>query len=256
MRALLLCNKSLDNCASSTEKVKSKLGELGIEITEDTDADADFIVTVGGDGTILHEAKTAVEKNLPILGVNSGNLGFLATVELDGLDQIKSLLLGKYETEEHMLLDVHINGEYIGSVLNEVSVMREYYNGIADITVSVDSFESFSYRADGLIVATPTGSSAYSFSAGGPIIEKTAEALMITPVCPHSLMNRSLIISPEREIKITASSRSRLVVLCDGMNIAPIERDTEITVKRSKKTLKMICFPENNYFSVIKKKLL
>ena len=256
MKVLLLCNKTLDNFKKNVSLIKNKLEGLGIEYTENPSDNADLIITVGGDGTILHEAETALGKDVAILGINTGHLGFMASLETDNLGLLERLKTGEYETEEHLLLDVFINGEHKKTVLNEFSVIREGYNGIADITLTVDNDASFSYRADGLIVATPTGSSAYSFSAGGPIIEKSASVFMITPVCPHSLMNRSLVITPEHEIKITAESRSNLLAVGDGEEISAIEKQTEILIKRSEKRLKMITFPENSYFRVIKKKLL
>lgn len=256
MKVLLLCNKTLENCDSNLSLIKKELENLSIEYTENIKDNADLIITVGGDGTILHEAETTLEKNLAILGINTGHLGFMASLETENLKLLKRLKTGEYETEEHLLLDIYINGELRKTVLNEFSVIREGYNGIADITLTVDNESSFSYRADGLIVATPTGSSAYSFSAGGPIIEKSASVFMITPVCPHSLMNRSLVVTPEHEIKITAESRSRLLAVGDGVEISAIEKETEVIVKRSEKRLKMISFPENSYFNVIKKKLL
>ncbi len=175
MKVLLLCNKTLENCDKNISLIKNKLESLHIEYTEEVSEIADLIITVGGDGTILHEAGNAIDKNIAILGINTGHLGFMASLETEDLDLLDRLKTGEYETEEHLLLDVFINGEYRKTVLNEFSLIREGYNGIADITVTVDNEASFSYRADGLIVATPTGSSAYSFSAGGPIIEKKSD---------------------------------------------------------------------------------
>ena len=255
MKGLILVNNSLKKSRETAQKVKDALEKLNISVVMNETEKPDFIVSVGGDGTILHSSELALKLDIPILGVNVGHLGFLATVEGDNLEPL-SHLKENLEIEELMLLDIYVNGEFKGSVLNEITVTREGYSGIVDVEVTVDNSESFNYRADGIIVSTPTGSSAYSFSAGGPIIEKTAKAIMITPLCPHSLMNRSLIISPERSLKIKAHSRSKIVLLSDGNNNAVLNEETEIVIKKSEKTLKIISFPENNYFRVIKNKLL
>ncbi len=256
MKALVLVYKGLKLSQNEVlEKLEKALSELNIQIAKDEEDNPDFIISLGGDGSFLHATETAIKLNVPILGVNAGNLGFLSSVEASNLEPLKNLKSG-FETEELMLLDVFVNGKFKGSVLNEAVVSREDYSGIADVEVTVDNAESFNYRADGIIVATPTGSSAYSFSAGGPIIEKSAKAIMITPLCPHSLMNRSLIISPERTLKIKANSRSKIVLLLDGDNNAVLNEETEIVIKKSEKSLKIISFPENNYFRVIKNKLL
>ena len=253
MKILLYPNPLVSEAAEIKDEIKRLFKNE--EITEDINDFFDAIITIGGDGTILHAAKIASERGVAIAGVNVGRLGYLTSLEKSEIEYLPEIIR-ENNVSEHMLLDVYVNGELLKTIVNEAAIIRENYKGIAEITAEIAEGDSFSYLADGLIVSTPTGSTAYSFSAGGPIIEHTADNILLTPVCPHSLANRSLIISGDRSLKVTAKSRSKIILLLDGEPLCEIAEDTEIEIKKSKKTLKIYKKHSGNFYSVLKTKLL
>lgn len=254
MKIFLYPNPTVLKTPKIEEKIKTVLKNY--EITEDKDDNFDLIITIGGDGTILKAAELAFKKDVPIIAVNSGRLGYLTTLECDEIDSLPDVLEKENKISEHILLDVYIDGVFLKTVVNEAAIIRENYNGIVDIKAQIIDGDEFNYLADGLIVSTPTGSTAYSFSAGGPIIEHTADNILLTPVCPHSLANRSLILSGDRVLNITADSRSKVILLGDGELLSEIKKDSVIEIKKSEKTLKIYKKFSGNFYSVLKTKLL
>jgi NAD+ kinase len=228
---------------------------------------ADIIISVGGDGTFLRSARYSFKKQTPIMGINVGNLGFLAEISIkDRFSAIESVLSDKYIIEERMLLslDIYREGKKITldeieyTALNEFTVTRNLPEKIITIEVMVNDYPFVNYRADGIIISTPTGSTAYSLSAGGPIVEPKSEVYIITPLCAHDLFSRSLVISTENDLKIklhTKNSTDNLTA--DGVqkNLDILENDI-FKISKSSKKLKLITFDNNIFFKVFKEKLL
>jgi len=233
----------------------------------DFSLNSDVIVSVGGDGTFLRAARYSFTRQTPVMGINVGNLGFMAEIEIkDMFKALDSLLLSMYSIEERMLLKLEIirDGKILKEppgtfiALNEFTVSRNLMGKIIDLELIVNDFSVISYRADGLIIATPTGSTAYSFSAGGPVVEPMNESIIITPLCAHSFFNRSIIISQKNKLEIklrTKNNNDSLSV--DGVkhDIIPADKDI-LKVSMSELKLKLITFNNNIFFKVFKEKLL
>ncbi|MEE1025985.1 MAG: NAD(+)/NADH kinase [Acutalibacteraceae bacterium] len=194
---------------------------------------ADILVVIGGDGTIIHSAKKAAEYSKPVLGLNAGRVGYLAGLEGNELDKLKHLITGDYKIKNRMLLSVKVGAnEYFS--LNDAVISKGPLSRMIDITATLDG-EHISYRADGLIAATPTGSTAYSLSAGGPIVDPDLDSIILTPICPQSLYARPILISPNEkiEISVTPPEDTGAYITIDGEQALPILEGQKITVKRA-----------------------
>ena len=185
---------------------------------------ADIIITIGGDGTIIRYAKRAALDNKPVLGINAGRMGYLANIEQNELNMLSKLTSGEYFIEKRMMLDIRVveNGNVINefTALNDAVITSGFISRIVDISVGVGN-DYISYRADGLIVSTPTGSTAYSMSAGGPIIDPLTENFCITPICSHSLSAKPIILGAENEIKLKAFSKKRADIFLTVDGVSP-----------------------------------
>jgi NAD+ kinase len=228
---------------------------------------SDIIIAVGGDGTFLRASRYSFGKSTPILGINAGNLGFLTVVDTDNMyDAIDKVLLNSYEIEERMILEgkFYINGKMIentgisGLALNEFTISRSMLGKIIKFEISINKIPIKKFTADGLIISTPTGSTAYSLSAGGPIVEPKSEIIIITPICPHTLLNRSIIISPDNKIEILINSRNdKDSISVDGKTIPfSIGADCIFEVKKSKLKLKFITFSRDVFFKIFREKFI
>lgn len=237
----------------------------GIQITyidniEELFESADIAITVGGDGTIIHAAKYSARQNTPLIGVNVGRLGFAAEVEPDETESLLRILKGDYQTESRILLDVEVikNGKsrhYLA--VNDAIIARGQLSKIVDLKLSLDGEEIANYRADGLLFATPTGSTAYSLSAGGPIIAPQMDCLMMTPVCPHSLFSRSVLFSGESELSITVKIPSECccVLTIDGEKNVDILAEDKVIIRKSELKLKLISLYKRNFYKRLNEKL-
>ena len=232
------------------------LDDKQIEIVNIID-DADIMITLGGDGTILSAAQEILEKDIPILAINMGSLGYLADVKLEeSFSMLDNILLGKYSVEKRHFLEVKKNDE-IFYALNELVIAK---GGLKSklINVEVYSNERFinKYRADGIIVSTPTGSTAYSLSAGGPIIHPELSALSITPLSPQSLTARPIIVGGDAKLSFKISSRDDDVHMdIDGKMNYKIEEKDVIEATLSTKTLTLIKPENRDYFKILREKL-
>jgi len=223
----------------------------------------DMIIVLGGDGTYLSIARHMKKKSIPVLGINAGRLGFLTEIKQEEAHAvIKSILDGKeLPISKRLLLDVSVirNKKIVfqGPVVNDCVVSKSAIARIIDIEVSINGQSVNRVRADGIIVATPTGSTAYSLSAGGPIVEPQVPALIITPICPHSLAQRSLVVHEDSEIKIRIKERPEAVLLTlDGQDVIPLSHQDEIRIKSFKlHKLKLVSSPDRDYFGLIREKL-
>jgi len=225
------------------------------------------LVSLGGDGTFLRAARFCFNKGLPLLGINVGNLGFLAEVNLnDFKNAIDKLLAGDYKIEERMLLELELcrNGKIIKEkdfpfiALNEFTINRNLMSKIIDLEIFINDFKFINFRADGLIIATPTGSTAYSLSAGGPIVEPNNQVIIITPLCAHNLFTRSMILNTENKIEIQIKTKNENDCLSiDGIKQKiNIKSEDLLRIKKSKLKLNLITFNNNSFFKNFKEKLL
>ncbi len=233
----------------------------GAELFDTPSDEYEFIIVIGGDGSVIDASLMAVELNVPLLGVNLGKVGYLVEVDPASLDKLELLTSGEYEIEEKMLLSVKKHsacGEDRVSdrfAVNDVVVSHDNYFGISDFMVENQKEDHVRFRADGVIVSTPQGSTAYSLSAGGPIISHTLDSITVTPVCPHSFFNRAIVYGPEEKIKVSNASDSVMNVSIDGRFFAKLECGDFCVVEKSDKRFKMITFGESNVFSTLSKKI-
>jgi NAD+ kinase len=250
-----------------TKSIAEEKGKLKIKIDEDflTEDEevyekSDIIISIGGDGTMLATAFKAHLFDKPVLGLNLGKLGFLVETDVSQMDSVISLLKKKnYTIEERMVLtgvcDIPRCDRLIA--VNDLVVEKGGWPKMIELTAWVDDEYVTTFSADGLIVATPTGSTGYSLSTGGPIIAPTAKAITLSPISPHSLTVRPLVLSSEQVIKLRADSPHREVqVSCDGQRVFYFPPPFEITIKKSERSLKLIKTSLTTYFETLRNKLL
>ena len=212
---------------------------------------AELIIVVGGDGSVIDAAKLAVEYNIPLLGVNMGRIGYLSEVDPEMLDSLSALVTGEYFIDERMLLTV----DGCSFAVNDVVISHSNYLGVSDFAITDSLGNSVSYRADGVIFATPQGSTAYSLSAGGPVIAHNVDCILATPICPHSFFNRTVIFSADEQLCVRNDSRDLMNVSFDGRIHSTIAPGATVTVTKSKSKLKMLTFSKNSMFSELFKKM-
>ncbi len=214
----------------------------------------DLLVVIGGDGTLLRFASAAAEREIPILGVNLGRIGFLSEIALDQFeDAIKRVHSGDYGTEERMMLLCCINGEAYDSCLNDILVFKQSFSGTIHIDLVCDGQPVGSVFSDGIIASTPTGSTAYNLSAGGPVVTQNLDSIVVTPVCSHTLHVRPIVSAPDAVWRFHVNGEG--FVAGDGMRLRCVSPDDCITVTRSERRVKLIRFQEQNVFDLIQKKL-
>lgn len=222
---------------------------------------ADLVVVLGGDGTLLSVARLVGKQELPILGINLGSLGFLTEIPVSGLyPALESYLRGDYATSRRMMLSVsHTRGgETIGvyEALNDAVINKGAPAKIIALDTCVDSSFLATFKADGLIVSSPTGSTGYSLSAGGPIIDPGIDCLLVTPICSHTLTNRPLVVSADAKVIITLDSRIENVMLTlDGQVGVPLEYRDVISVRRAEHRTRLMLSGTTDYFDVLRTKL-
>lgn len=219
------------------------------------------IIVLGGDGTIIHTARRFYHCNIPLLGINIGNLGFLAELEAGELETaLHDLVNKKYSIEKRMMLETFVNGESIGLALNDIVISRTSISRMLGYTFYVNEDLVNHYNADGVIISTPTGSTAYNLSAGGPLIAPYNDAMVVTPICPHSLTARSLVLAPNDLVTFTLENNrdsweDGLTLTIDGQENISIDRDTKIQIHRSDHYTKLIKTEGNDFYSILRQKL-
>ncbi len=238
-------------------------GECGIEAveTEEFQSRADLIVVLGGDGTMISTARLTGDKEVPVLGINYGSLGYLTEFRIEEMfPALESILEGDYQIDRRVMLDVeHLrDGEKlaIGRVLNDVVINKSAIARIIEIEVELNNLFVNSFRADGLIVSTPTGSTAYNLSAGGPILFPSMNAVVLTPICPFTLTNRPIVVPDEDVIEIKLKNEIEGVVLTlDGQVGHQIKAGDRVLIRKSATTFNLVQPPNRNYFDVLRNKL-
>lgn len=221
---------------------------------------ADAVVCFGGDGTILHMAKTATRHNLPILGVNMGTMGFMAELESTELSSLARLANDDYSVDERMMLDVTVQRDrniiFHETGLNDVAITKGAAARIVHLNVRCDGVQAMEFGGDGVIIATPTGSTAYSLSAGGPIVEPEAQNILITPVCAHDVGSRCIVTSDRRVITVGVihNARRNAYISVDGGKALRMNMGDVATIRKSKYSTKLIRLKERSFFDVVSSK--
>lgn len=221
---------------------------------------SDVIICFGGDGTILHMAKAATKHGLPILGVNIGTMGFMAELESSELSQLSRLASGDFTIDSRMMLDVTVQRDrdiiYHEICLNDVVVTKGAVARIVHLSVSCDDVEVMECGGDGLIVATPTGSTAYSLSAGGPIVEPEAHSILLTPICAHDMGSRCFVTSDKRQItvKLVRNARRNAFLSVDGGKALKLNMGDLATVRKSNYETKLIRLKNRSFYDVVNAK--
>lgn len=241
----------------------SSLGNVavgGISVFDGSKFDADFVVSLGGDGTILRAAGYVGDKGTPIIGVNTGRLGFLAGIAPDEIEAaFGEVFRGEYELEHHSVITAEGAWEGMASpcrALNDIAVLKRDTASMITIHVMVNGEYLVTYQADGLIVCTPTGSTAYSLSNGGPVIAPSTGVLCLTPVAPHSLNIRPMVIPDSAEIRLSVESRSHnFLIAADGRS-AKCGEGTDITIRRAGYDIHVVKRIGHSYFDTLRKKMM
>jgi NAD+ kinase len=250
--AEVLCDSETGDC----------FGPLTVQTQtrEKLPAQADLLIVLGGDGTLLSAARLAANPPVPILAVNLGGLGFLTTVPLDDLYEIlEEVFLGNSRVSERVMLEAQI--VRAGSVirrqiaLNDAVLNKAALARIMDVALHVDGEYVTTYKADGLILSTPTGSTAYSLSAGGPIVQPAVEAFVVTPICPHTLTNRPLVIPDAAKIEIDFEAEETVFLTLDGQIGIELVKGDRIVVRKAPEKLHLVIPSKKTYYQVLRSKL-
>ena len=250
------------DCEAAVISVENRFFEadLTFSTAREVIKNCDIAVTVGGDGTIIHHAKFAALYNKPLLGVNLGRVGFVANIEPDELDEIYRLFTGEYELQKRMLLDITIekeNEKKSFTAVNEAVIHRDTFSSIVDICVSLNGERIITYRADGMLFSTATGSTAYSFSAGGPVLQPDIRCILLTPVCPHALSSRQVVFGEDAVLSahVLQSANAKCYMTVDGQNHITVSSGDTVTIKKSPMELKLIILKEKNFYTLLNEKL-
>ncbi|OIQ22603.1 MAG: NAD kinase [Flavobacterium sp. MedPE-SWcel] len=229
---------------------------------EELDSGFDMFISIGGDGTMLRAATLVRDKNIPILGINAGRLGFLATVQQENIEQLLPLIFtNDYKISPRILLTVDYDGKNkdlkdLDYALNEITVSRKDTTSMITIETWLNGDHLNAYWADGLIISTPTGSTGYSLSCGGPILMPGVNSLVITPIAPHNLSARPLVIPADTDIELRVSSREEQHLVSLDSRITSIDVETTIRIKKTDFEINLVEFPQEKFLDTLRKKLL
>ena len=238
--------------------------ELGIpmRLLQQEIRSADLLIAFGGDGTILHLSKTAAHRDIPVLGVNLGSLGFMAELEQKELGRLGELMDEKYTVESRMMLDVSVVREgrviYSNLALNEAVVTRGAVSRVIRLHIRTEQGRLLDVTGDGVIVASPTGSTAYSLSAGGPVVEPTARNLIVSPICAHSVHANSYVLSPERTVTVQTEKTGYkpIFLSADGGRAFSLRNGDAVEIRRSKYETKLVRLSNKSFCDILQKKML
>lgn len=221
----------------------------------------DMALSIGGDGTLLGVCRRFTGQEVPVCGINLGTLGFLADIEVNELEsRLAKILLGEYRIENRLLLSAYVRNEYnekyLGNAINDVVVSKGGVARMLRLGLYINDTHLMNYKADGLIVSSPTGSTAYSLSAGGPILNPTIKALLLTPICAHTFQMRPLVVGENDQIRLeVANNHQDIVVTLDGQESFYIQPGDEIIVRKAKTTAHIVKFEDKDYYKVLRSKL-
>jgi NAD+ kinase len=280
LKIAIVPNLSKHNAQYHTVKVMEKLRELGAEVFIMSEyknictgcevqfydnfktmlKDCDILIAVGGDGTIIHCARHAAEAQKPILGINVGRVGFVASLETDELEKLSRLVDGDYKIERRMMLDVKFEADGKQTTycaLNDAVISRGSLSRMLDLKVRFNDTNVCNYHADGLIVSTPTGSTAYSLSTGGPVIDPSISCILLSPICPHSLFTRSVVFGSDAKLCVQASSKydCEIFLIIDGETYIKINENQKIEFSRSEQAVQIIKLKDDSFYEIVNEKL-
>lgn len=266
MKVAIFPNMERSGTAELVSEITKTLASVGIESLVSDSADSaelyekcDVIITIGGDGTLIKHAKAAALYAKPCLGINTGRLGFLASLEKDQIALLKKLATGEYFVEDRMMLSVKLvsneNTIWQGVALNDAVISSGIVAKITDLSLNV-SGDEISYLSDGLIISSPTGSTAYAMSAGGPIVDHTLRCISVTPICSHSLTARPILTheSSTMTISLRDSSRTNAYLTVDGERCGELDFNSKIIISASSFDAKLINISHNTIYKTISKK--
>lgn len=273
-KVCVIANAGKDAAVEMTERVRSFFEKKGVSCTallddfsEQTSYEAvltddmECAVVLGGDGTLIHVAGRLAERKIPVLGINLGTLGFLAGAESAETEKVlEALIHGEYRVEERMMLETSVEGTVFGTALNDVVITRNGFSRIISVSIVVNQKPVCNYRGDGVIVATPTGSTGYNLSAGGPVVAPTTELFLITPICPHSLSARSILLSGEDELHLVVREEKKTqdeeaIITLDGQRAKELSAEDTIVIRRSDKKAYFIQLNDRSFFDALHRKL-
>lgn len=238
------------------------LKELGVTKYE-LYSKSDFIIVLGGDGTLLDTGRKAAKYGTPLLGINMGTMGFLASADAADVNEtIEKVLNGEYKLEKRLMLEAEISSDadspkqYVA--VNDVCISRGVFTKITDYGIYVNDEYLANFRADGIIISTPTGSTAYNLSAGGPVLKPDIECMVITPICAHSLHSRSIVVSADDVIRIEAGfdTNGDVIMSMDGQTSVILNSGDTISVKKSDRSLNIIKTNRRSFYEILRKKLI
>lgn len=264
LAALLALLEQRGIAAFLDESAAASISDTGLPVLsrEQLAQRCDLAISVGGDGTLLNAARSLTDAGVPVLGVNRGRLGFLADVmPAEMASRLDRVLGGQYEVEERTLLhaEVYREGECLheSDALNDVVIHKYDIARMIELETRIDGLFLNCQRSDGLVLATPTGSTAYALSGGGPILHPTLQAIVLVPICPHALTNRPIVVNDNAliEVVIHGDNTCEAQVTCDGQVKFPLDTGDRIRVCRKQKTLKLIHPPGHDYYEVLREKL-
>ncbi len=223
---------------------------------------SDIIIIMGGDGSIIHAAKNAARYNKPVLGINCGRVGFVASLEMNELESLKKLVNGKFKIEKRMMIDVKITNQIKGykklfTVLNDAVISRGATSRLLDLAVRSNGEDIVNYRADGVIISTPTGSTAYSLSAGGPILDPVIKCILLNPICSHSLFSRPIIFNENSvfSINLPKNYNNDVFITIDGGKFLKLSNNDVINFSVSKTVARFIKIKDTSFYEVLNSKL-
>jgi NAD+ kinase len=261
----LIGNSGKAACADIVRKAARLISRAGRKpvIHPDTAAlarEVDLLLVFGGDGTMLRAARDLAGSATPLLGINIGGLGFLTAVPSDGLARaLNHIWKGEFKYESRALIEAsgRCHGRPVSEMaLNDIVVGRGAVSRLIGLDVSVDGELVTHYRCDGLIVSSPTGSTAYSLSAGGPVVFPTAEVFTLTPICPHALSNRSIILPLTSTIRVKATNPMPATMLSvDGQVVAELDAGDEVTIRRGRRAVRLMHLADNSFLETLRRKL-
>ena len=237
-------------------KLDNYNGDFNFSKVEKLTNEYDFVISIGGDGTILRSANEIGELSIPIIGLNKGRLGFLANSPIEIIDSIiQKITNSNYRISERTIIQVEFEGK-IKNALNEISVSRKNTTSLITIDTKLNDQYLNTYWADGLIISTPTGSTGYSLSCGGPIIMPDSKNLVLTPIAPHNLNARPLVISDNKQIEISINGRENEYFVSADSQIFSVNIDSKINISKAPYFLKMVEFEEDSYINTLREKLM